>query len=147
MTNVSSTQNRRDLGGRIKGFPLKMLHVQVGNYKADWWSYGCSFNLFIEFILERDVCIVQAELQKFNMFCIDNTDMTHNVSSSSNRSSIMLRAGSMGTEVNSAEILYELRHSPATKVTSLTLLTKSLVLCMWCGDLPPSKGFSHAIGD
>ena len=44
-----------------------MLHVQVGNYWADQWPYGCSFNLFIEFISEREVCIVQTDLpQKFN---------------------------------------------------------------------------------
>ena len=37
MTNVSSTKLNQNLGGggRINGFPLKMFHVQVGNYRAD----------------------------------------------------------------------------------------------------------------
>ena len=53
----------------------------------------------------------------------------------------MFRAGSIGTEVNNAETSKEQRYSPGRRVTSLTLLTKSLVLYMWCGDLP-TNGFS-----
>ena len=65
------------------------------------------------------------------MFCTDNTDLSHNVSNVSsccNRSLIMLRAESMGTGVNNTETSYELRPSPGRRVTSLTLLTKSLVI-------------------
>ena len=38
MTKVSSTNLNQNLGlaGTPKGFPFKMLHVQVGNYGADW---------------------------------------------------------------------------------------------------------------
>ena len=39
------------------------------------------------------------------MFCTDNTALLHNVSSCSNRSFMMLRAGSMSTEVNNAVML------------------------------------------
>ena len=40
-------------------------------------------------------------------------------------------------------VLYaELRHSLGRRVTSLTLLTKPLVLCMWCGNLP-TRGLSR----
>ena len=53
----------------------------------------------------------------------------------------MLRAGSMGTDVKNAVTLYELRHSPGRRVTYLTLLTESLVLCMWGGNLP-TRGLS-----
>ena len=70
------------------------------------------------------------------MLCTGNTHLSLKVSSFSNRSLIMLRTGSMGTDVNNAVTLYELRHSPGRRVTSLTLLTKSLILCMWCGNLP-----------
>ena len=55
------------------------------------------------------------------MFCTDNTDLSHEVSSFSNRSLIMLSAGPIGTEVNNAETLYEQRHSPGKKVTPLIL--------------------------
>ena len=112
-----------------------MLYVQVGNYSTDQWPHGHSFNLFIEFILEREVCIVQTEPQRFNDV------LSHNVLSCSNRFLIMLRAGFMGTEVNNAEISYELRPSHGRRVTSLTLLTKSLVLCKWWDDLP-TRGLS-----
>ena len=47
----------------------------------------------------------------------------------------------MGTEVNNVETSYELRHSPRGRVTPITLLTKSLVLCMQCGNLP-TRGLS-----
>ena len=64
MTNVSSTNLNQNLevGGRPKGFPFKMLHIQVGNYRADQSPNGHSFNLFIEFMLEREV-----------MYCADRT--------------------------------------------------------------------------
>ena len=41
-----------------------MLYVQVGNYGAYLWAHGCSLHLFIEFILKREVCIMQTETQK-----------------------------------------------------------------------------------
>ena len=74
------------------------------------------------------------------MLCTGNTHLLLRVSSFSNRSLIMLRDGSMGTDVNNAVTLYELRHYPGKRVISLTLLTKSQVLCMWCGNLP-TRGF------
>ena len=46
------------------------------------------------------------------MLCTGNTHLLLKVSSFSNRSLIMLRAGSMGTDVNNAGRSYELRHSP-----------------------------------
>ena len=68
MTKVSSTNLNQTwrVGGRPDGFPIKMLHVQVGNYRADQWPHSHSFNLFIEFILEREVCIAQTVPQKSN---------------------------------------------------------------------------------
>ena len=47
--------------GRPKGFPLRMLHIQVSYYRVSWWSHSCSFNLFMEPILKREVCIMQTE--------------------------------------------------------------------------------------
>ena len=64
------------------------------------------------------------------MFCTDNRDLSHKVSSFSNKSLIMLSAGSIGTEVNSAETSYEQSHSPGRRGTPLTLFTKSVVLCI-----------------
>ena len=132
MSSTNLNQNLGVAGGRPKGFPLKMLHVQVGNYRADQLPHGQSFNLFIEFILEREVCIVADRTPRGSMmFCTENTDLSHKVSSCSNRSLIILRSGSMGTDVNNAETSYELRYSPGRRVTSLTVLTNSLVLCTW----------------
>ena len=67
------------------------------------------------------------------MFCTENTGLSYKVSSFSNRSSIMLSAGSTGTEVNNAKTSYEQKHSPRRTATPLTLFTKSLVLCIWWG--------------
>ena len=50
--------------GRLEGFPVKMLHIQTGNYGADWWPHHHSLNLLIEFILKWEVCIMQTEPQK-----------------------------------------------------------------------------------
>ena len=50
--------------GSMKGFPLKMLHVQIDNYGIYWQPHCCSLNLFIEFILKWEVCIMQTEPQK-----------------------------------------------------------------------------------
>ena len=54
---------------------------------------------------------------------------------------IMLRAGSTGTDLNSAITSYEQRHLPVWRVTLLTLSTKSLVLWAWSGDFH-TKGLS-----
>ena len=64
MTQVSSTNLKQYLGGggRVKAFPLKILHVQVSHYRAYWRPHSCVFHLLIEFILKREVCIVQTEL-------------------------------------------------------------------------------------
>ena len=72
------------------------------------------------------------------MFCTDNTVLSCNLSSFSNRSLIIIRAGSIGTEVKSAVTSYDVRHSPGQRVIFLTLFTKSLVLCTCWGDLPTS---------
>ena len=53
-------------GGRVETFPLKILHVQIYHYRAYWRPHSCTFNLFIEFILKGEVCIVQTEPEKFN---------------------------------------------------------------------------------
>ena len=74
----------------------------------------CSQNLFWK---EKYVLCRQNPRSSMT-FCTDNTNLSHNVSFCSNRSLIMLRAGSMGTEVNNAETSYELRHCPGRKVTS-----------------------------
>ena len=52
--------------GRLKGFSLKMFHIQVGYYQAYRWPHSHSFNLFIELILKREACIMQTEPQKFS---------------------------------------------------------------------------------
>ena len=70
------------------------------------------------------------------MFCTDNTVLSCSEVSCSNNSFIILRAGSTGTVVNSAETSLEHRHYPGKRVTLLILLTKSLLLCIWWGDLP-----------
>ena len=66
MTQVSSMNLNQNLGdrGRPEGFPLKMFHVQIGNYGAYWWAYSHSLNLLIEFLLKWEVCIMQTEPQK-----------------------------------------------------------------------------------
>ena len=72
------------------------------------------------------------------IFYTDNTVLSSQVSSFSNKSLIMLTAGSIGTEVNNGETLYEQRHSPGRRVTPLALFIKYLVLCIWWVDLPTS---------
>ena len=46
------------------------------------------------------------------VFCTDNTVLSFNFSPFSNRSLIMLSAGSIGTEVKSEVTSYDDRHSP-----------------------------------
>ena len=58
------------------------------------------------------------------MFCTDNTDLSHKVSSFFNRSLIILSAGSIGTEVNNAETSYEQRHSPGKEGYPFDLVYK-----------------------
>ena len=65
--------------------------------------------------------------------------MSFNFSSLSNRSLITLRAGSIGTEVKSEVTSYDERHSPGWRKNPLAFDTKSLVLCIWWGDLPTSS--------
>ena len=60
---------------------------------------------------------MQTEPKSSMMFCTDNTDLSLRVASFSNRSLIILNAGSIGTEVNNAEMLYEERHSPGKRIT------------------------------
>ena len=48
-------------GGSVEGFPFKILHVEVCYYGAYLGPHSCSFNLFIEFILKKEVCIMQTE--------------------------------------------------------------------------------------
>ena len=69
MTYVSSTNLYHTQGGLVadmQGFSLKILHVQIGNYRAYGWAHRCSLNLLIEFILKRKVSIMETEPQKFN---------------------------------------------------------------------------------
>ena len=61
------------------------------------------------------------------MLCTDNTVLSFNFSSFSNRSLIMLRTGSMGTEVKGEVTSYEASHSPGWRVNPLALDTKLLV--------------------
>ena len=61
------------------------------------------------------------------------TVLSLRVESFTNRSFIIFRAGSMGSDVNRADTSYELRHSPGAKVMCLTCSTKSWVLFMWWG--------------
>ena len=58
----------------------------------------CSWNLFWN---EKYVLCRQNPRSSI-IFCTDNTVLLHKVSSCSNRSFMMLRAGSVGTEVNNA---------------------------------------------
>ena len=60
-----------------------------------------------------------------------NTVLSFRVLSHSNRSLIILKTGSAGTEVNKAVTLYELRHSPGCIVTLLAGSTKPCVLWIW----------------
>ena len=75
------------------------------------------------------------------MFCTDSTVLVHNEVSCSTSLCLMLRAGSTGTDVNSAITSHEQRHSPGWRVTLLALSTKSVVLWTWCCDFP-TKGLS-----
>ena len=78
------------------------------------------------------------------MFCTDIAQLSYKFSSFSNRSLIILSAGSIGTALNNAEASYEQRHCPRWRVIPLTLFTKSLVLCIWWGDLP-TRGLSTLV--
>ena len=60
------------------------------------------------------------------MLCTDNTVLPFNFSSSSKRSLMTFMAESIGTEVNSEMISYEVRHSPSWRVMPLVLDTKFL---------------------
>ena len=55
MTHVSSTNLYHTWGvcSRPEGFSLKMLNVQVGNYRVYGWAHSYSLNLLIEFIIEK----------------------------------------------------------------------------------------------
>ena len=46
-------------GSVFKGF-----HIDVGHYWTYWWPHGSSFCLFIKHLLEKEVDIIQAELQQ-----------------------------------------------------------------------------------
>ena len=52
----------------------------------------------------------------------------------------MPKAGCIGTEMNKALTLFELRHSPGCNVTLLDCLT-TIVLWMWPGKVP-TRGLS-----
>ena len=56
----------RGVGNRLESFSVKMFHVQICNYGTNQRPHGCSFNLFIEFILKGEVSTIQTEPQKFN---------------------------------------------------------------------------------
>ena len=47
-------------------------------------------------------------------------------------------ADSMDTDVKSAEISYEVTHSPGHNLIPLTCCAKLPVFLMWCGDFPTS---------
>ena len=87
------------------------------------------------------------------MFCTDKTVLSHSEVSCSNNSFINLRAGSIGTEVNSAETSYKHRHSPGKRVTLLVLLTKVFRTLYVVGRLTYQqarylgKDFCHSISD
>ena len=68
MTKVSSTNLNQYLGwgGSTKSFSLKVLHIQVGSYRAYWGTHAYTLNLFTELILKRKLCIMQTEPQYFN---------------------------------------------------------------------------------
>ena len=70
------------------------------------------------------------------MSSIPMTVQSLRVGSFTNRSFIIFKAGSMGTDVNRTDTSYELRHSPGARVMCLTCSTKSWVLFIWWGDLP-----------
>ena len=105
MTKVSCTNLYQCLGdgGSVGGFPFKILHAKVCYYKAYQGPHRCSFNLFIELILKREVSIMQKEPSHSIVFCTDDTFLSCSVLSSSNNSFIFSRAGSVGMEVNDAE--------------------------------------------
>ena len=52
--------------GRPECFSLKMIHVQVSNYRAYQSSLSCAFNLFIKLVMKEELCVMQKEPQKFN---------------------------------------------------------------------------------
>ena len=74
------------------------------------------------------------------MSSIPMTVLSLRVGSFTNRSFIIFKAGSMGTDVKRVDISKELRQSPGARVMCLTCSTKSWVLFMWWGDLP-TRGF------
>ena len=135
MTKVSSTNLSQYLGGggRLESFSLKVCSIyRFATIVLNQRSHSCTFHLFIKLVLKREASIVQRDPRSSMMLCTDNTDLSHRVLSFSNRSLIMLRAGSIGTEVNNAET-HEQSYYPHRRVTPLTLFTKSLVLCIWWG--------------
>ena len=64
------------------------------------------------------------------------TVLSLRVWSFSNRSFIIFKAGSIGTDVKRADTSEELRHSPGARMMCLTCSTKSWVLLIWWGDFP-----------
>ena len=109
--------------------------------------------MFIDFILKRKIELCRQNPNNSITFCTDNTVLSCNVVSLSNRSFIILSAGHTGNAVNNVVTSWEQRHSPGWRVTLLTLSTKSLVLCIWYGDLTIkgfmylSQHFSYPIGN
>ena len=65
MTNVSSTYQCQNLGGGavFRAFCFQVLHVEIGHNGAGWGTHGCTLNLFIELVLEREVCVLETKLQ------------------------------------------------------------------------------------
>ena len=97
----------------------------------------CSQNLFW-----KEKWVLCRQNPKSSMiFCTFSTVLSFSFSSFSNKSLIMLRAGSIGTEVKREVTSYAVRHSPSWRVTLLALFTKSLEFCIWWGDLP-TRGFN-----
>ena len=70
---------------------------------TDWGTHGSTLNLFIELALEREVCVLRQNSKRRIKSSTSITVLSLRVLSFTNRSLIMLRAGSMGTEVNGAD--------------------------------------------
>ena len=138
MTKVSSTNLHQNLGvgGRSKSFLLKVFHVKVSYYGANWGTHGCTLNLFKELALEGKIGVFRQNSNKRMMSSTPTAVLSLRVGSFSNRSFITFRAGSIGTDVKRADTSYELRHSPGSRVMCLTCSTKSWVLFMCWGDMP-----------
>ena len=119
--------------GSVDGLYLKVLHEEVGHYGADGRPHGCSLNLFIEPVLKLKIGVFKQNSSRLMICSTFMVVLEWSSQSSSNLLLMMLMAGSMGTDVNSAETSYKVIHSFAWRVIPFICSIKSPVFLMWWG--------------